>query len=172
MKNLSLLLLLLFFASCGPMSKISKKNEYQYVSLNDQKTLIKMTKNKKIDFISYQPTGFINPKNNKQFKKLKKASQSADITNLNDVITCGFIINSDYTNLAGKDFYILLNPKNKVIVDSTQYEHYKKRIDNDIVELIINKQSPLSEQLFIWENIYINYGRPNVKTTFKAPQKN
>lgn len=171
MKKLSCFIAFVLLVSCGPMHKYAKYNEYSRADINnnysmkDQYYAI-MIKNKKVDFILYLSHNYDLAKNNRQFRRLKKSSGSPKIEDLEDVLVGGFTTKSHleyFPEGPNEVFYILLNPKKEPVFDTNYYTTRDTIIDGNIIKLIFTKSVGREESMqFIFDNMHINYGRPEV----------
>lgn len=165
MKKLSLSIIFILLVSCGPMHKYAKHNEYSKVSIKDTGIHTLMVKNKELDFILYGHYGSDFAMNNRQFHRLKKDAGTPKIENLDNVLVYGFTSKSkreSYPETNPIEFYLLLNPKKEPIFDSDTFISKDTIIDGNEIKFIVSKNAPKNEVNYIWDNIHINYGRPEV----------
>jgi len=158
--------LCLTIISCGSLSKLYKKNEYSRIDVQNSSFMIAMVKNKEIDFICYYTGGYVHPKNKRQLNKMWDEINYKGDRKLTDPLVFAFKIDVEGKYMSDRDFYIRINPKKQILIDTLYYNSERFRKDGNIIQLILNKGIPPADVELIRKNIYINYSRPNVNVDF------
>jgi hypothetical protein len=158
--------LFLTIVSCGSLSKLYQKNEYSPINVQDSNFRILMTKNKEIDFICYYPGGYVHPKNKRELNKMWDEINYKGDRSLVDPIVFAFKVDVYNKYVPDQDFYIRINPKKEILIDTLHYNSKIFRKDGYLVQLILNKGIRHADVELIEKNIYVNYSRPDVNVDF------
>jgi len=165
-KKIYLLCISFVFISCNPAFKLYKKNKYSTATVENSNFNVRMAKNEKIDFICYYPASYEHPKSKQELNKMwKKIGYSGP--KIDDAILYSFRDDFHKKPHKSEDFYIRINPKKELSIDTLQYNIEEKRWDGNTIQLIYNKDSDTENIKLIRANMYINYTRPKVIWTLK-----